>query len=54
MVNEVGEGIVSNHFCRYAGNKANSVTKELNNANINTKGAAPNHKMGLPLNSLFL
>ena len=34
-------------LCRYAGNKANSAAKQLNNTNIKTKAAAPNRKIGL-------
>ena len=33
---------------------ANSAAKELDTKNINTKEAARNLKIGLPLNSLFL
>ena len=40
-------------FTCYGGIKANSPAQELNITNIHTKRAAPNCKIGLPLNSLF-
>ena len=48
-----GFGQKHRRFCRYVGHKENSAANE-NTTKINTKVAAPNAKIGLPLNSLFL
>ena len=52
MITDFEEAIAALFRC--SGNIANSAAKELNTTNIKRKGAAPNRKMGLPVNSLFL
>ena len=52
MVNDFGEVIAA--FGAMVGNEANSAAKELNIINAHRQEAATNHKIGLPLNSLFL
>ena len=52
MVNDLGEVLVA--FVAMPETKQIAQPKELNNTDINKKGAAPHRKIGLPLNSLFL
>ena len=52
MVNDFGEAIAA--FVAMLETKQIAKPKVLNTTNINRKGAAPDHKIGLPLNSLFL
>ena len=52
MVNNFGEAIAA--FVAMPETRQIVPPKELNTPNINRKGAAPHHKIGLPLKNLFL
>ena len=52
MVNNIEEGITS--FVATPEKRQIAPLEELNTTNIYTKGAAPNRKVGLSLNSLIL
>ena len=52
MMNDFGEAIAA--FVAKPETRQIVQTKELNTTNINMKGVAPHHKIGLPLNCLFL
>ena len=52
MVNDLEEAIAA--FVTMPETRQTAQPKELNITSIDRKGVTPHHKIGLPLNSLFL